>query len=88
MVSENFAGELLTKDDWLIWRLPNGITVKVAIDKRILEGYVDTSYYEGKEYSLTHWHPVEKDIYNDLLDIENGKTFWIKTKKQIYYDLD
>lgn len=85
MICENFTGELFTKDDWLVWRLPNGITVKVAIDKRIPEGYIDTYYYDGKEYSLTHWHPVEEDIYNDLLKIENGKTFWVKTKKSIFY---
>lgn len=85
MICGNFAGKLLTKDDWLIWQLPNGITVKVAIDERMLEGYIDTSYHcDGKEYLLAHWHPVEDEIYTDLLKIESGQTFWVKKKKSIF----
>ena len=81
----NFTGKLSTKDEWLIWRLPNGVTIKVAIDERILEGYIDTSYNcDGKEYLLAHWHPVEGEIYSDLLKIESGQTFWVKKKKSIF----
>lgn len=84
MIRGNFTGKLLIKDDWLIWRLPGGITVKVAVDERLPEGYVATSYDDGKEYPLAHWHPAEEDIYNDLLKMENGETFWVKKKKSIF----
>ena len=32
MVKEQFPGELSLEKDWLVWKLPNGITVKVSFD--------------------------------------------------------
>lgn len=85
MICENFTGKLLSKDDRLIWCLPNGITVKVAVDERMLEGYIDTSCCcGGKEHLLTHWHPMKDEIYNDLLKIDNGEIFWVKKKQSIF----
>lgn len=85
--NENLQGELLKEGDWLIWKLPNDIIVKIAINPLNHEGYIDTFYLKknGKERNLTHWHPIEDEIYKDLMDIKNGQTIWVK-KKSIFED--
>lgn len=86
--SEDLQGELSKEGDWLIWKLPNGIILKIAINNilwkgkpSIREGYI-ASYYQknGRELTLTHWHPMEDEIYPDLMDIKNGQTIWVRRK--------
>ena len=78
---ENLKGELEMKDGWLIWRLPNNIILKISIWNPPHEGYIDTYYLEnGREKPLTHWHPMDEELYADLMDINNGWTIWVKKK--------
>lgn len=83
--NENLQGELIKEGDWLIWKLPNDIIVKISINPLNNEGYIDTFYLKknGKERKLAHWHPMEDEIYKDLMDINNGQTIWVKKKSSI-----
>lgn len=86
--SEDLQGELSKEGDQLIWKLPNNIILKIAVNNiwrngkiTIREGYIGTSYLKnGKEMVLTHWHPADDEIYPDLMDIKNGQTIWVKRK--------
>lgn len=86
--SENLQGELYKEGDWIIWKLPNDIILKITVNNilwngepSIREGYIATYYLkDGKERALTHWHPTEDEIYPDLMDIKNGQTIWVKRK--------
>lgn len=86
--SENLQGELYKEGDWLIWKLPNDIILKITVNNiqwngepSIREGYIGAYYLkDGKERALTHWHPTEDEIYPDLMDIRNGQTIWVKRK--------
>lgn len=85
MTDDGFTGELSIEDDWLIWKLPNRIIIKTALNNHPGEGYIEISYFNGKkESSLTHWHPFEDEIYKDLLDINSGQTFWVRKKSNIF----
>ncbi len=75
-------------DDSFIWRLPNGIIVRVFVtripDKRyptsiaITEWYVGYSYdKDGKEIALTHSHLDTHEVFEELVDIQDGNTFWV-----------
>ena len=84
MISEQFSGELSLEKDWLVWKLPNDVTVKVLFDPLHPETYLITYYGEGKrEFPLAHWHPYIEDVYRDLSDIASGKIFWVKRKRKI-----
>lgn len=84
MIKEQFPGELSLEKYWLVWKLPNGITVKVAFSDPLPETYLGTYYGEGKnKFPLTHWHPYIEDVYNDLSEIASGKIFWVKRKHKI-----
>lgn len=86
MIKEQFPGELALEieKDWLVWKLPNGITVKVSFDPLHPETYLITYYGEGKRnFPLAHWHPYIEDVYNDLSEIASGKVFWVKRKRKI-----
>lgn len=86
--SEDLQGELSKEGEFLIWKLPNHIILKIAVNNvqcrgkiTIREGYIDTYYLKnGREQALTHWHPMEDEIYPDLMDIKNGRTIWVKRK--------
>lgn len=76
---EDLKGKLAKEGELLIWKLPNGIILKIGFNDPPHEGYIGTSYLKnGKEIILTHWHPMEDEIYRDLMDIKNGDTFWVK----------
>lgn len=78
---EDLKGTLEIKDDWLVWRLPNNIILKIYIWNPPHEGYIAAYYSKnGKERPLTHWHPMDDEVYRDLIDINNGWTVWVKTK--------
>lgn len=84
--TEDLQGELSVEGELLIWRLPNGICLKIAVNNQPHEGYIDTYYLkDGREQALTHWHPMEDEIYRDLLDIRDGQTFWIR-KRSLFSD--
>ncbi len=78
---EQVKGELLLEDGWLIWRLPSGILLKIYVWSPMREGYIETYYLKkGGEVPLTHWHPAEEEVYQDLMDIDEGRTVWVKKK--------
>ena len=83
MISEQFPGELSLEKYWLVWKLPNGITVEVAFSNPLPETYLGTYCMIGKmQYQLAHWHPYIEDVYRDLSDIASGKIFWVKKKSK------
>lgn len=84
MVSEQFTGQLSMEGDWLIWRLPNSIIIKVAFSELYPEAYLAVCFcMDGKkELQCTHWHPQEEDIYGDLSEINSGSIFWVQRKKR------
>ena len=87
MVKEKFIGQLSFDENLLLWSLPNGITINIVINNQPHEGYIDTYYtINGKKCSLTHWHPMEDEIYQDLTDINNGQTFWIIKKRKFIFE--
>lgn len=89
--TENLQGKLSKEGECLIWKLPNDIMLKISIydiqSKRgtsFREGYIDTYYLKnGKEQNLTHWHPQEDEIWQDLMDINSGQIIWVR-KKSIF----
>ncbi|MDE6747527.1 MAG: hypothetical protein K2K21_00465 [Lachnospiraceae bacterium] len=86
MINEHFPGELSLENVWMVWKLPNGITVKVSFDPLHPETYLITYYGEGKrEFPLAHWHPYIEDVYRDLSDIASGKIFWVKRKRKMIH---
>lgn len=85
MMDEKFIGHIVLSDDELIWKLPNGILIKVYLNLPMHEGYIATFYIDvKKEVTLTHWHPSIDEIYIDLLDINIGNTFWVVKKKKVF----
>lgn len=83
MIREQFTGQLSLEDDHLIWKLPNGITIKVTFSTLFPEAYLGTCCLDGKkEIPLAHWHPMIEDVYRDLSEINNGQIFWVKRKKK------
>lgn len=83
MINEQFIGELSLEKGWLVWKLPNGITVEVAFSDPLPETYLGTYYRDGnKKFPLTHWHPYIEDVYNDISEIASGKVFWVKKKRK------
>lgn len=88
MITENFIGEISFENEWLTWTLPNGIVIGVAVNNQQHEGYIDTKYFDGqKNITLTHWHPMEDEIYSDLSAINDGEAFWIVKKKSVLKSL-
>lgn len=85
MTSEQFTGQLALREVWLVWKLPNGIIVKIAFDTLHPETYLGTYYCpDGKtEFPLTHWHPYIEEVYEDLSEINSGQTFWVKKKRKL-----
>lgn len=70
----------------MLWKLPNGICLKIVINNQPHEGYIATYYLKnGRELALTHWHPMEDEIYSDLMDIQNGQTIWVR-KSSLFGD--
>mgnify|MGYP001069077738 CR=1 FL=1 len=81
MKQEDLIGKLTKEGSLLIWELPNSIILKISINASPHEGYIGTSYLKnGKEVILTHWHPMEDEIYKDLMDINNGQIIWVKKR--------
>lgn len=86
--NENLQGELSKEGEGLRWKLPNCIVLKIFINdiqskgkSSFREGYIDVCYLKnGKEQYLTHWHPYEDEIYQDLMDINHGRTIWVRKK--------
>lgn len=74
-------------DDGFIWHLPNGILTRVYLTNippkkptypRIIEWYIGYSYLKnGKEIALSHSHPDLHQIFEKLVDIQDGNTFWV-----------
>ena len=62
---EHPPGDLSLKEDVILWRLPNGVTVWACFDA-IATVWTDS---RGRKRQLTHWHPPEDEIFSDLLDI-------------------
>lgn len=82
MTSDQFTGKISVENDNLIWMLPNGITLKIIVDNQPQEGYIAVYYKDDKRKAqLTHWHPMEDEIYRDLYDINTGQIFWVKKKR-------
>lgn len=85
MISEQFTGQMTLGEVWLVWKLPNGIIVKISFDPLHPETYLGTSYCpNGKlEIPLTHWHPYIEEVYRDLSEINSGQIFWVKKKRKL-----
>ncbi len=77
---QNPPGELSLEGDVILWRLPNGVSLWVCFDA-IATAWTDS---RGRERPLTHWHPAEEEIFADLLDICQGKTFWVRKKRALW----
>lgn len=83
LLKENVKGELKKEKDFLVWTLPNQIIIEIALNLPY-EGYIGTAYIiNGKRWELAHWHPQVDEMYNDLLDIQNGNTIWV-TRKNMF----
>ena len=81
LVKEDVKGELSKQEDWLIWKLSNGIILKIGILAPFGEGYIGVYYLKnGKEKNLTHWHPADDEIYRDLMEINHEDIIWIRKK--------
>lgn len=81
MKKYNLQGNLLKNKDMIIWKLENQIIIKIYVNDLPNEGYIDIYYLkDGKEMSLTHWHPYEDELFNDLMDIHFGRIIWVKKK--------
>lgn len=81
MKEENLKGQLSKEDVFITWELDNHIILKILMQTIPHERYIETYYHDHhKEISLTHWHPMEDEIYDDLMDIQSGKTIWVKRK--------
>ena len=72
-------GEVLLEDDNIYWKLPNEITFTIGICE--CEGYIEVNY---KNYCITHWHPLNEEIYDDIMYMNND-VYWIKKKKLFGY---
>lgn len=82
MLSEQFAGQLEIERSILVWTLPNGIVIKTIVDNQPQEGYISVCYRNGKrEIELTHWHPMEDEIFKELNDMNRGQIIWVKRKR-------
>lgn len=77
---QNPPGELSLQGDAIVWRLPNGVSLWACFDT-IATAWTDS---RGRERPLTHWHPAEEEIFADLLDICQGKTFWVRKKRALW----
>ncbi len=74
-------------EDSFIWNLPKDILVRVYLTNipprkpthpHIIEWYVGYSYLKnGKEIALTHSHLDPCQIFEELVDIQDGNTFWV-----------
>lgn len=87
MIGEQFTGQIEIKSDSLIWTLDSGIVLEIVVDNQPQEGYIGINYldYKKRTTQLTHWHPMEYEIYRDLWDINTGQTFWVKKKRSILW---
>lgn len=83
---QNPAGELALQEDTILWRLPNGVALWVCLEGDCREGIIATAWTDsrGRERPLTHWHPVGEEIFGDLLDICQGRTFWVRKKRALF----
>lgn len=85
MLSEQFAGQLEIERSILVWTLPNGIVIKTIVDNQPQEGYISVCYRNGKrEIELTHWHPMEDEIFKELNDMNRGQIIWVKRKRTFF----
>lgn len=84
MKKNDFHGKLSRDKELIVWELDNNIILNILVNNQPHEGYIDTYYLNnGKRIPLTHWHPMDDEIYDDLVDINLGKTIWV-TKKNIF----
>ena len=75
------------REDGFVWLLPNGIVVRVYVTGTpyeksgsimLTEWYVGYSYIKaGKEIQLTHSHLNTHEVFEELVDIQDGNTFWV-----------
>lgn len=86
LCDERPPGELALEQGELVWRLPHGVTVRVWLLEKYPEGYIGTSWQNsrGLVRELAHWHPAEDEIFGDLLDICQGRTFWVRKKRSLF----
>ncbi|MBR6484385.1 MAG: hypothetical protein IKT14_05145 [Clostridiales bacterium] len=68
-------------EDAIFWKLPNGIIIELYLNSNMNEWYFATAYEkDGKNIPLTHWHPDCDEVFEDIMDICEGGTFWaVKT---------
>lgn len=81
MKKNAFEGQLLKDGEMIVWKLDNNIIIYIFVNNQLHEGYIDTYYLNnGKRIPLTHWHPMEDEIYDDLMDINLKNIIWVKKK--------
>ena len=60
------------------WELPNGIILTGTPNAASHDWNVAVSYqHDGKEVQLTHFHSDEDDIFEDLIDFQFGRKFFV-----------
>ena len=66
------------------WELPNGIALKGDHNKEANDWHVIVTYQNnGKEVQITNIHSDDEKIFELLIDIQAGRTFFI-TKTDIF----
>ena len=66
------------------WELPNGIALKGNHNKEANDWHVIVTYQNnGKEVQITNIHSDDEKIFELLIDIQAGRTFFI-TKTDIF----
>lgn len=65
-------GSLTLEHNTVVWLHPNGLSFRTSVDEN--EGFVEMLWVkDGKEISLTHWHPSLDEICSDFVDLNSGK---------------
>lgn len=72
LTKAGLKGSLTLESNTVVWLHPNGLCFRASVDEN--EGYVEMFWVkDGKEISLTHWHPSLDEICSDLTALNNGK---------------
>ncbi len=89
--SEGFRGTLERNGEWIWWNLPNGMTIKIAIQPNNFEGYLEVDYNTN---DLPKSNPYVKLLNGATILSGNGNnhgvipiTHWHPADDELYSDL-
>ncbi len=85
-MKNNVNGIVIIKDNKLIWTLPNNVEFEVSCNAYQNEGYIELNYYRNnKKINVTHFHPMDDEIYNEL-NFFDKNVIWYKKKGIFNFD--